>query len=87
MEVIIIDARNSKEPTSKVMDEESVTAVVLLDDKSLAYEVFEISGTPTTLIVDSKGRAIFRHLGYAEHMQETMSAEIEALLSRPPDPS
>ncbi len=66
----------------KVMDDAAVTAVVVLDDKRLSYDVFEIIGTPTTLIVDSQGRAVFKHVGYAEHMQEMMSAEIEALLSR-----
>jgi hypothetical protein len=82
VDVIIIDARNSREHTKKVMDDVAVTAVVVLDDKRLSYDVFEIIGTPTTLIVDSQGRAVFKHVGYAEHMQEMMSAEIEALLSR-----
>lgn len=82
VEVVIIDVRNSKEHTKKVMDEAGITAVVLLDDKRLSYEVFEIIGTPTTIIVDSQGRAVFKHIGYAEHMQDMMSTEIEALLSR-----
>lgn len=83
MSVVIIDVRNSEDPTRKVMEEESVTATVLLDDKQLSSEFFEIIGTPTTLLVDARGRAVFRHIGYADHMQEMMSAEIEALLSKP----
>ena len=80
--VVIIDARNSVEQTKKVMDGIPVTAVVLLDDKRISYDVFEIVGTPTTLIVDSQGRAVFRHIGYADHMQDMLSNEIEALLAR-----
>jgi hypothetical protein len=79
---VIIDARNQKEPTQKIMDEVPVTALVLLDDKGLSRDVFEIVGTPTTLIVDSKGRAVFEHIGYAEDMNEMLSREIEALLER-----
>ena len=59
-----------------------VTALVLLDDKRLAYDVFGIVGTPTTLIVDSEGRAVFKHIGYAEHMNDMLSSEIDALLER-----
>jgi hypothetical protein len=64
------------------MDEVPVTALVLLDDQRLAWDTFEIVGTPTTLIVDSQGRAVFTHIGYAGYMNDMLSSEIEALLER-----
>ena len=64
------------------MDTIPVTALVLLDDQRLAWDVFEIVGTPTTLIVDSQGRAVFKHVGYAEEMDGMLSSEIEAMLER-----
>jgi hypothetical protein len=82
VKVLIIDTRNEKEPTGKVMDGVPVTALVLLDDQRLAWDVFNIIGTPTTLIVDSEGRAIFKHIGYSPHMDDMMSDEIDALLQR-----
>ena len=82
VKVVIVDTRNQKEPTAKIMREVPVTALVLLDDKRLAWDVFEIVGTPTTLIVDSEGRAVFKHVGYAESMNEMMSREVDALLER-----
>lgn len=80
MKVVIIDTRNQKEPTQKIMDGVPVTALVLLDDKRLGWDTFEIVGTPTTLIVDSRGRAVFKHIGYAEYMNDMLSNEIDALL-------
>ncbi len=82
MKVVIIDTRNQKEPTRKIVDGVPVTALVLLDDKRLAWDVFEIVGTPTTLIVDSSGRAVFKHIGYAEYMNDMLSREVDALLER-----
>ena len=82
VKVVIIDARNQKEPTQKIMEEVPVTALVLLDDKRLAWDVFEIVGTPTTLLVDSEGRAVFKHIGYSESMNDMLSREVDALLKR-----
>lgn len=82
VKVIIIDARNQMEATRKIMDGIPVTALVLLDDRRLAWDVFEIVGTPTTLIVDAQGRAVFTHIGYAEEMNDMLSSEIEAMLER-----
>lgn len=59
-----------------------VTALVLLDDQRLAWDTFSIVGTPTTLLVDSQGRAIFTHIGYAPGMNDMISGEIDALLQR-----
>lgn len=70
------------EPTRKIMDAVPVTALVLMDDQRLAWDVFEIVGTPTTLIVDSRGRAVFEHIGYSEEMDGMLSSEIEAMLER-----
>jgi hypothetical protein len=64
------------------MDEVPVTALVVLDDQGVSWDTFGIVGTPTTLIVDSEGRAVFNHIGYAEYMNEMLSMEIEALLKR-----
>jgi hypothetical protein len=82
VKVVIIDTRNQKEPTQKIMNGVPVTALVLLDDKRLGWDVFGIVSTPTTLIVDSKGRAVFKHIGYAEYMNDILSSEIDALLEK-----
>jgi hypothetical protein len=82
VKVVIIDIRNSREQTQKVMEGVPVKALVLLDDRGLGRDVFEVKGTPTTLIVDGDGRAVFRHVGYAEYMDDMLSNEIEALLER-----
>jgi len=82
VKVVIIDVRNQKEPTQKVMSGVPVTALVLLDDKRLGRDIFGIVGTPTTLIVDSLGRAVFKHVGYGEDMNDMLSGEIDALLEK-----
>jgi hypothetical protein len=80
--VILVDVRNMKEQTTKMVEEESLTMPVLLDSEGVSREIYGIRATPTTIIVDQAGRAIFKHIGYGEGQEVMLETEIQLLLER-----
>jgi hypothetical protein len=84
VDIIVVDASNREEMTRDVASEISLSLPVLLDDKDVSHDKYELYATPTTLIVDSRGRIVFKHVGFAEGMEGTLKREIELLLQREP---
>ena len=82
VEVIAIDVRNMKEPTSELVREFGLSLPVLLDDKGVADKAYDIVYTPTTLIIDPEGRVIFRHVGFAGGQENMFDKEVRLLLQR-----
>ncbi len=82
VEVVIIDVRNMKERTLELAEEYDLSMPVLLDDKDVSHEAYEIVYTPTTFILDRRGRAVFRHIGFAEGQESMLDKEIHLLLER-----
>ena len=80
--MILIDVRNMKEQTGKMVEDESLTMPVLLDGEGISRELYGVYATPTTFIVDQAGRAIFKHIGYGEGQEVMLETEIELLLER-----
>ncbi|MEW6433554.1 MAG: TlpA disulfide reductase family protein [Myxococcota bacterium] len=50
---------------------------VLLDERG------PVTSEPTTLLIDRRGVARFRHAGFDPHMQRALEAELEMLLGEP----
>jgi thioredoxin-related protein len=84
VEILIVDVRNMKDKTEEVIAEASVSTPVLLDDQDISHEKYDILATPTTFIVDTTGKAIFKHIGYVEGHEHMLEKEIELLLERRP---
>ncbi len=71
------------DPTGDVarfVSENQLTFTVLLDPKTRLQSAFGISGLPTTLLIDRRGRVVRRLLGPARWDEPPYSAEIERLL-------
>jgi peroxiredoxin len=80
--ILVIDASNRQELTQKVSDEASLTLPVLLDDEDISGEAYSVFATPTTFIVDTTGRIIFKHIGYGPGQENMLEKEIQLLLDR-----
>ena len=80
--VIIIDVRNMEDPTAELARDYELTMPVLLDDKDVSHQVYEIVYTPTTFVIDRRGRAVFRHVGFTEGQETMLAREIALLLER-----
>jgi hypothetical protein len=80
--VVVVDVRNMKERTRELVGEYDLTVPVLLDQKDVSHKEFGIVYTPTTFIIDNQGRAVFRHVGFAEGEESMFEREVRLLLER-----
>lgn len=82
VEVLVIDASNRKELTEEVVTGASLTVPVLLDDQDISGETYGVFATPTTFVVDTAGRIMFKHIGYGPGMEGMLQREVALLLKR-----
>jgi len=78
----MIDVKNMKEQMLELAEEYGLSLPILLDDQDISHEVYRIAYTPTTFILDSRGRAVFRHVGFAEGQEDMLETEIHMLLEK-----
>ena len=83
VDILVIDATNSRERMEEIAREKSLTLRILLDDKQIADKGYNLMATPTTLVVDRGGRIIFKHVGFNPDMEEMLTNEIQELLKLP----
>jgi hypothetical protein len=60
------------------------TFPIVNDDQSLARRLFQVTGTPTNLMIDQSGRVFFRTIGFAPGHEKIYEAQIDYLLERGP---
>ena len=58
------------------------TFPIVNDDQNVAKATYNVTGTPTNLMIDRNGRVFFRSLGYGPGYEARYRAEIEYLLTR-----
>lgn len=83
VEVLVIDVKNMEEGTSGLAEEHGLSMPVLLDNKRVAYETYDITYTPTTVIIDRSGMEVFRHVGFSDGHGAMLQREVRLLLERP----
>ncbi len=83
VDIVVIDATNSRDLMEKIVRDDSLTLRILLDDKQIADKNYNLMATPTTLIVDRGGRIVFKHIGFSPGMEEMLTKEIQELLKLP----
>ena len=80
--IVIVDVKNMKEQTGELAREYELTMPILLDEKDISHQVYEIVYTPTTFVIDSRGRAVFRHVGFTEGQEAMLEKEIRLIFER-----
>jgi peroxiredoxin len=78
--ILGVEGTNRPKLAKAFLEEMGVTFPVVMDDKKVAKELYKIKGYPTTYLIDTQGRIIFRHLGFSEGKEKTFEAEIQLLL-------
>lgn len=81
MTVLSIDSGNRTKKAEDFIDEHNAVHAMLSDVDRTAFTAYRVRGIPTTVIVDHEGRAMFRHVGFMDGMQEQFEREIETLLA------
>jgi thiol-disulfide isomerase/thioredoxin/tetratricopeptide (TPR) repeat protein len=76
---LIVDIANLSDETNKVAEKNNYTMTILLNGNIL-QEKYTIPGTPMTYLIDKRGKAIYRHIGYRQGDEKKMEKEIIDLL-------
>ena len=76
--LLLIDGKAMLGRTRAIMDEKGVTIPVLLDSGQYAREVLGTMYTPTTFVIDARGRLRARMVGHSADFTEIL----EDVLSR-----
>jgi len=80
--IVMVDVKNMRERTAELAREYELTMPILLDDEDISHQVYKIVYTPTTFVIDSRGRAVFRHVGFAEGQEAMLEKEIRLISER-----
>jgi len=64
---------------NEVVRDKKTTFTILLDDRRLARDVLQIPGTPTTFIIDEKGRIRARLIGAAKDIDKIIGEVLEKI--------
>ena len=80
--LVAVDVSNRPKMTQDYLNSINSDYAMLMDAEKAVRKTYKVPGTPVTIIIDRKGRAIFRHLGYSPGDEKTFQEEVELLLKR-----
>lgn len=63
------------------IDEHNAVHTILNDPDRSVFTAYGVRAIPTTVMVDEAGRVMYRHVGFADGMQDQFAREIETLLA------
>ena len=64
----------------QALDEANVDVLTLVDEDGKTVSPYQVSGTPTTYLIDHTGVIRMSHVGYGDGTEDTWRTEIERLL-------
>lgn len=77
--ILLIDAKGMLKKTREIIDEKNVTIPLLLDSHGFARNRLNAMYTPTTFIIDEKGRLRVRLVGGADDFVKVVTDLLEKL--------
>ena len=81
VEVVAVDVTGDDEGARRFFKDKGITFPTLRGSWELAGRLYGVAGTPTSVMIDRKGRAVFRHSGFGgEAGVALLEAEARALL-------
>jgi hypothetical protein len=81
---VSVDTTSDDEKAKKFLKEKAISFPSLKGSWDMARAKYDVTGTPSNFLIDQRGRVLFKHFGFrGEEGIAQMTAEIEAILSRP----
>ena len=81
VEVVAIDVTSDDDGARRFFKDKKLTFPTLRGSWDMAGRLYGVTGTPTSVMIDRKGRVIFRHTGFGgEASLALLEAEAQALL-------
>jgi peroxiredoxin len=77
--LLLIDAKGMLNKTREIVDEKEVTIPLLIDSRGFARNRLNAMYTPTTFIIDEKGRLRARLVGGSEDFVKVVTDLLEKL--------
>jgi thioredoxin-related protein len=80
--VIAIDVRDDRPNTRTFYEEGGFEIPNVFDTRNVSVSSYRVAGTPTTFLVDSGGRIVWRRYGYLPGEEVRLRQKVEDLLGR-----
>ncbi len=80
--MLSVEVSNRPQLAREFVAHVGATFPILNDDQDLASKVYGVTGTPTNIMIDAKGRIFFRSMGFAPGYEKKHAAAVEYLLDR-----
>jgi peroxiredoxin len=83
LEIVAIESNRETEQAKKFIEKKGLTMTFVENgegDGEVVRGQYEVSGFPTTFVIDREGRLVFYHLGFDEGDEKKMEEEILKLL-------
>ncbi|MBN2070282.1 MAG: hypothetical protein JW814_02405 [Candidatus Krumholzibacteriota bacterium] len=77
--ILLTDAKGMLGKTREILDEKNITIPLLLDSRGYARNKLNAMYTPTTFIIDGKGRLRARLVGGSENIVEVVTDLLEKI--------
>lgn len=78
--IISIDSGRRPAGMSQLLVDNNVTHLALNDPEGAVSHAYGVRAVPTTVIIDDRGRLMYRHVGFGEGYEVRFRAEVEKLL-------
>ena len=78
--ILSVETTNRPELAKMWVADMKATFPIVTDELKMARSIFQLKGVPTNILIDRKGRAIFRHLGFSPGDEKILEAEVEYLV-------
>jgi len=79
LRLLSIEVTGNLKETRRVVMEQKGNFPVLLDSGDFSRDVLHITGTPTTLVVDRRGRIRSRLMGYTKNLGEVIGEVLDRI--------
>jgi peroxiredoxin len=79
--VFSVETTNRPQLAKEFTDKVGATFPIVLDDAKVS-DKFGVTGTPTNLLIDRKGRIYFTSIGYSPGHEKALAAMVEYLLKQ-----
>ena len=77
--MLAVNSREKPEVVKKFLQDHPIDFPVLLDEKGILYNEWPMLGLPTTLVIDQKGRFIYRAIGKRDWADKKLYSKIYLL--------
>lgn len=83
-QVIAVESQRDRKRATEFIAKNNLTYPCLENGEGEAefvFNTFQVSGYPTSFLIDGDGKILYMHLGFSEGDEEKLAKEIEKVLS------